>query len=135
MRNVDVINQSQAIKDFTIQNVRIHKDLRITKIARFKKIIEIKKTFFSLIIEIDSSKTTNRFIKKNIVKNHELKICEYFNEKNKLTQCFNCQQYEHINKVCKNVIKYDYCAENLFFSVCNKKRKHCVVCKLNEHEI
>ena len=33
MRNVDVINQSQVIKNLTIQNVRIHKELRITKIV------------------------------------------------------------------------------------------------------
>ena len=135
MRNVDVINQSQAIKNLTTQNVRIYKNLKITKIVWSQKIIEAKKTFFSLIIEIDFSKTTNRFIKKNIVENHKLKICKYFNKENKLTQYFNCQQYKYINKVCKNVIKYDYYAENYFFSVCDKKRKHCVVCKLNEQEV
>ena len=135
MRNVNVINQSQTIKDLTIQNVKIHKNLKITKIVWLKKIIEAKKTFFSLIIEINFSETTNRLIKKNIVENHELKICKYFNKKNRLTQCFNCQQYEYINKVIKNVIKYDYCAENHFFNVCDEKRKYCAVCKLNKHEV
>lgn len=109
MTDINIINQIEAIKNLLAQNVRIHKGAKINRSAWTRKIIEMKKTFSSLI-ETHSSATINSFIKNGIIINHEIKTCKLLCRESRLIQCFNCQKYGHIGRACKSTTRCEHCA-------------------------
>ena len=100
--------------------------------------IKNKKIRSSMIIEIDIFAMINRFVKKNIIDENILKNCELFFKKCKLTQCFNCHQYEHIVKRCNNFIKCEHCVKKHAFHACfvqnATKNRQCAICEKKKHE-
>jgi hypothetical protein len=89
----------------------LHKNLNILRITWTKKIINQRKKFFFLIIEIVNSKMTNRLIKKELLNEHTHLICEYFEKECRIKQCFKCQRYDHVSKTCRNSKKCEQCAQ------------------------
>lgn len=98
--NVDTTNQGEAIKKLTLQNNRIHTGLRI---AGTKKAIDTKMPFSSLIIELDSPAMVNPLLREGLVEEPDLKTCKVYSKECRLTQCFNCQQYGHIGRICRKM--------------------------------
>ncbi len=65
LSSVNTLNQKTTIEKIVRQNSTLHKNLNILRVAWTKKIINQRKKFFSLIIEIVNSRMTNCLIKKN----------------------------------------------------------------------
>jgi hypothetical protein len=76
----------------------LHKDLNIVRVAWTKKTERLRKEHFSLIIEFVSSEMTNRLIKDDLLNDYSHRVCEYFEKKCRIKQCFRCQKYDHVNK-------------------------------------
>jgi hypothetical protein len=108
LNSVNTFNQKTMIEKIIKQNDTLHKNLNILQITWIKKIINQRKKYFSLIIEIVNSKMMNSSIKK-LLNEHTHLICEYFEKKCCIKQCFKCQRYDHMNKTCKNSKKCEQC--------------------------
>jgi hypothetical protein len=68
----------------------LHKNLNIVRVIWIKKIERLRKEHFSLIIELVSSETTNRLIKDELLNDYSHRVCEYFEKKCRIKQCFRC---------------------------------------------
>lgn len=135
--DVDVSNQSEAIMRILSQNHSLHKNAQISRVAWPKKAIELKKPFSSLIIETSAPTTANDFIKNGLIFNHEIKTCEYFCKESRIVQCFNCQKYGHIGKVCGNPTRCGHCAGSHPTRECSaqgKESRKCAACNKSGHE-
>jgi hypothetical protein len=134
LSSVNTFNQKATIEKIVKQNSTLHKNLNILRVAWTKKIINQRKKFFSLIIEIVNSKMTNRLIKEELLNEHTYLICEYFEKECRIKQCFKCQRYDHVNKTCKNSKKCEQCAQKHSTKDCRIAIDHrsCVNCE-NKH--
>ena len=97
----------------------------------------MKKAYFSLIIKTKFSEKINIIIIEKFLKEESNKNAVIFSQKCKITQCFNCYEYDYIEKMCKNFMKCDNCAENHETNRCNKdeiKITHkCINCEQTKH--
>ncbi len=112
LSSVNTLNQKATIEKIIKQNSTLHKNLNILRITWTKKIINQRKMFFSLIIEIINSKMTNRLIKEELLNEHTHLVCEYFEKECRIKQCFKCQSYDHVSKTCRNSKKCKQCAQS-----------------------
>ena len=76
-----------------------------------KKAILKKKRYSSLIIEIVSSTYVNIIIRLKLIIEEELKECERYRIKRKLTQYFKCYYYRYIEKIYNRLKVCDFCAK------------------------
>ncbi len=131
LSSVNTFNQKATIEKIVKQNNTLHKNLDILRVAWTKKIINQRKKFFSLIIEIVSSKMTNRLIKKKLLNEHTHLVCEYFEKECRIKQCFKCQRYDHVSKTCRNSKKCEQCAQKHSTKDCRIAINHrtCVNCE------
>jgi hypothetical protein len=108
----------------------LHKNLNIVRIIWTKKIERLRKEHFSLIIELVNSETTNRLIKNELLNDYFHRVCEYFEKKCRIKQCFRCQKYDHVNKIYRNDEKCDFCACEHFSFECKTFNEHkkCANC-------
>ncbi len=88
----------------------MYKSLNIVRVVWTKKIERLRKEHFSLIIEFVNFEMTNKLIKNDLLNYYSHRIYEYFEKKCKIKQCFRCQKYDHVNKICRNDEKCDFCA-------------------------
>ena len=74
----------------------------------------------------------------DIIEDYENKDCEIFVKECRITQCFNCQQYDHIDKACRNQTRCDHCVDFHISWDCTVKtsvrHKRCAVCQHKKHE-
>lgn len=76
----------------------------------------------------------NRLITKDLLKN-EKKRYERFSNDCKVTQCFNCQSYRDVLKVCCNTAKCSHCAGNHTGHNCITKFNWCCInCNTASHK-
>jgi hypothetical protein len=62
VKGVNTINQKQTIKEFYEENLLLHSNLEIIKVAWPTKIIKEEKIYSSLILDMVSPKTANKII-------------------------------------------------------------------------
>jgi hypothetical protein len=108
----------------------LHKNLNIVRIIWTKKTERLQKEHFSLIIEFVNFEMINKLIKNDLLNDYSHRVCEYFEKKCKIKQCFRCQKYDHVNKVCRNDEKCDFCACKHFSFECRTLNEHkkCANC-------
>jgi hypothetical protein len=88
---------------------------------------------FSLIVKIHSAEQINHLIKNDLLHEYSQISCELFVNNCRIKQCFNCQRYDHINKICRHERRCSVCVESHNDSTCKisiNKRK-CVNCDDN----
>jgi hypothetical protein len=90
INNVNTFNQQTIINQIIKQNNNLHKDLNIVQVIWTKKIERLLKKHFSLIIELISFEMTNKLIKNDLLNDYFYRVCEYFEKKCKIKQCFWC---------------------------------------------
>lgn len=77
----------------------------------------------------------NRLITEGLLEDYEMKHCERFSGDCQVTQCFNCQQYGHVLKACRNTAKCGHCAGNHTSHDCTtKSNQRCINCNTAGHE-
>lgn len=125
IQNVDTTNQAKAIEYLTKSNKTLHPDLQIAKVSWSLRAIKEKRSYSSLRIKVETAATANKLITEDLLEDYKMKRCKRFTEDCKITQCFNCQQYGHIAKVCYNITKCGHCAGSHTNYDCTTKSKQC----------
>ena len=138
VQNVNAKKQNEAIEKLLKQNEMFHKNLNIIRMTWSRSVKRLKKAYFSLIVETEFSKEINRIITEEFLKSESRKNAIIFSRKCKIIQCFNCYEYDHIEKMCKNVKKCDHCAEGHDTNRCSKDgvevTHKCANCEQTEHQ-
>ena len=131
--------QKKTIEKLLKQNKMFHKNLNIIKMTWSKSVEKMKKTYSSLIIETKFSKEINKIIIEEFLKKKSKKNAVIFFRNCRITQCFNCYEYDHIEKTCKNFMKCDHCVKNHETNRCSKnemKITHkCINCEQTKHQV
>ncbi len=84
-------------------------------------------------MKIHSAEQINRLIKDDFLHEYSQIFCELFVNNCRIKQCFNCQRYDHIDKICRHERRCSICVESHNDSTCKisiDKRK-CVNCEDN----
>jgi hypothetical protein len=114
----------------------LHSNLRIAKVVWSKNVINEEKELSSLIVKIHSAEQINRLIRDDLLHEYSQISCELFVNICRIKQCFNCQRYDHIDKICRHERRCSVCVESYNDSMCKisiDKRK-CANCE-NNHSI
>jgi hypothetical protein len=138
MRMIDVqtSNQQKIIRRIEKQNESLHSNLRIARIIWSKSVINEKKELSSLIMKIHNVEQINRLIKDNFLHEYSSISWELFVNNCRIKQCFNCQRYDHIDKICRHEQRCSIYVESHNDSTCKifVNKKKCVNCE-NNHSI
>lgn len=132
--DINVSQQLQAATKIQDQNRRLHPELEVLRVSWPKGSEKNGKLVGSLIIEVPTATAANRIITDGLVFNHEIKECERFVKEARVTQCFNCQRFGHIARVCKNNSVCANCAEHHSTRDCSLPQgttRKCALCKGN----
>jgi hypothetical protein len=111
----------------------LHSSLRIARIIWSKNVINEEKKLSSLIVKIHNAEQINRLIRNDFLHEYSQISCELFVNNCRIKQCFNCQRYDHIDKICRHERRCSVCVELHNDSTCKisiDKRK-CVNCESN----
>lgn len=131
-------NQNKAIANLRKANERLHQGLDIVRISWPMKAIRLKKTWSSLYIEVTTAEMANRLIREGLIEDYENKECKLFSKDCQITQCFNCHQYGHVGKTCRNETRCGHCASAHSSHACplagSTRSRRCIVCKKQGHE-
>jgi hypothetical protein len=99
--DVQTNNQQKIIRRIEKQNEILHSSLRIARIIWSKSVINEEKELSLLIVKIHSAEQINRLIKDDFLHEYSQIFCELFVNNCRIKQCFNCQRYDHIDKICR----------------------------------
>ncbi len=83
-----------------------------------KKRHQWKKKLSSLIMKIHNVEQINRLIKDDFMHEYSQIFCELFVNNCRIKQCFNCQRYDHIDKICRHERRSSICVESHDDSTC-----------------
>jgi hypothetical protein len=134
VKGVNTSDQKQAVKELHEENIILHPNLEIIRVAWPKQIIKEEKIYSSLILETSSPETANKIIAQGLIHEGEIKTCVRYLSEGRVTRCFNCQKYGHIARKCRNPATCAECAENHSTNECTKEpetRRKCAVCSGN----
>ena len=129
-------NQKMIIKRLVKNNVRLHEDLKMLRIAWLKKIVESEKTHSSLIVKIAIKTMINWLLDVNMLNSYQECLCKLFEKNCRITQCYKCFDFNHMTRFCKNKKHCFKCADKHHIKRCvvlmNKRR--CANCN-DSHEL
>ena len=128
-------NQKMIIKRLIKNNVKLHEDLKMLRIAWLKKIVESEKIHSSLIIEIAIKTMINWLLNVDMLNSYQEYSCKLFEKNCHITQCYKCFDFDYMTRFCKNeecCFKY---ADKHHIERCVvlMNRRWCVNCN-NSHE-
>jgi hypothetical protein len=131
--DVSTVNQQKIIRRIKKQNETLHSRLRITLVIWSKSVNNNEKELFSLIVKIYNAKQINRLIKNDLLHEYSYVTCELFVNNSRIKQCFYCQRYDHINKICKYEKRCSICSTSYNKATCkiSNAKKKCVNCEEN----
>ena len=133
---INTSNQKVIIKRLIKDNVRLHENLKILRIAWFKKVVKREKIHSSLIVKIIIKAMTNQLINKNMLNLYQECLYKLFEKNCCITQCYRCFEFDHMIRFCKKKQHYVKCADKHHIKECvmslNKRR--CVNCN-KDHEL
>ena len=139
MKNhINITDEAAVRKIIEQQNNMLHARLHLQCIAWSKRALQTGKKYRSMIMKTASAEKVNTLIEKGLIEEQDIKTCELFERGCWMTQCFNCQQYEHTDRACKMSIKCRHCTESHDTKACSylldKIKRRCVVCMKSGHE-
>ena len=102
--------QTEGIEKIYEQNPAIRNGVKLTRIHWRKRILRLKKTSSSLILDVTNPEGANILIKEGLAIDGELKEVERFDAQCLVTRCYNCQKYGHNARNCQHSQRCGYCA-------------------------
>ncbi len=112
---INTSNQKKVIRKLIKNNTRLHENLKILRIVWLKKVAKSEKTHSSLIVKIAIEAMTNQLMNVNMLNAYYEYACKLFEKNCCITQCFKCQEFDHMIRFCR-------------------KNQHCIKCT-NKHHI
>ncbi len=98
---IDMSNQKKFIRKLIKNNVRLHENLKYLKIVWLKKVAQSEKTHSSLIMKIAIEAMINQLINVSMLNAYHECACELFEKNCHITQCFRCQEFDHMIRFCR----------------------------------
>ena len=136
--HVDTTDEAAVRKVIEQQNNMLHAELHLQCITWSKRALQTGKKYRLMIVKTASAEKVNALIEKDWIEEQDIKTCELFERECQMTQCFNCQQYEHTDRACKMSIKCRHCTESHDTKVCShlldKIKRRCMICMKSGHE-
>ncbi len=133
---IDISNQKKVIRKLIKNNVRLHENLKYLRIVWLKKVAQSEKTHSSLIMKIAIEAMTNQLMNVSMLNAYHECACELFEKNCHITQCFRCQEFDHMIRFCRKNQRCVKCINKHHIKRCmmfsNKRR--CVNCNEN-HEL
>ncbi len=128
-------NQKTIIKRLIKNNVKLHEDLKMLRIAWLKKIVESEKTHSLLIVEITIKTMMNWLLNVNMLNSYQECSCKLFEKNCCITQCYRCFDFNHMIKFCKNEECCFKCADKHHIERCvvSMNKRWCANCN-DSHE-
>ena len=129
-------NQKMIIKRLIKNNVRLHEDLEMLRIAWLKKIVESEKTHLSLIVKIAIETMMNWLLNVDMLNSYQECSCKLFEKNCRITQCYRCFDFNHMIRFCKNEERCFKCADKHHIKECvvSMNRRWCANCN-DSHEL
>ncbi len=130
---INMSNQKKVIRKLIKNNVRLHENLKILRIVWLKKVAKSEKTHSLLIVKIAIEAMTNQLMNVNMLDAYHKCTCELFKKNCHITQCFRCQEFDHMIRFCRKNQRCIKCADKHYIKKCvmslNKRR--CINCNEN----
>ncbi len=132
---IDINNQKKVIRKLIKNNVRRHENLKILRIVWLKKVVKSKKTHSLLIVKIAIEAMINQLMNVNMLNAYHECTCELFEKNCCITQCFKCQEFDHMIKFCRKNQRCIKCANKHHIKKCMMflNKRCCINCNEN-HE-
>jgi hypothetical protein len=106
----DNSKQAEGIKKIYDQNPALRTKVQILRFHWRKRTRTQKKSWSSLLLDLDKAKGANTLIEEGLVLDNELKDVELFDPACLVSRCFNCQEYGHNAKFCRRPQRCGFCA-------------------------
>ncbi len=98
---IDMSNQMKVIRKLIKNNARLHENLKILRIVWLKKVAKSEKTHLSLIVKIAIEAMMNQRMNVNMLNAYHECACKLFEKNCYITQCFKCQEFDHMIRFCR----------------------------------
>jgi hypothetical protein len=100
----------QAIEAIYGQNPKLRDTVEILRVAWARKLLQSGRKTGPLHISVAEPEQANILIQGGLVWDYQLHDCEPYIGECQITQCFNCYQYGHLAKMCRNIQQCGFCA-------------------------
>ncbi len=133
---INMSNQKKVIRKLIKNNTRLYKNLKILKIVWLKKVAESEKTHSLLIMKIAIKVMINWLMNMNMLNAYHECACELFEKNCCITQCFRCQEFDHMIRFCRKNQRCIKCADKHHIKKCmmSSNKRCCINCNEN-HEL
>ena len=133
---INMNNQKKVIRKLIKNNARLHENLKILRIVWLKKVTESEKIHSLFIMKIAIEAMMNQLMNMSMLNAYYECICELFKKNCCITQCFRCQEFDHMIRFCKKNQCCIKCTDKHHIKRCmmSLNKKHCVNCNEN-HEL
>ncbi len=132
---IDMNNQKKVIRKLIKNNVKLHENLKILRIVWLKKVAKSEKTYSLLIMKIAIEAMMNQLMNVSMLNAYCECACELFKKNCWITQCFRCQEFDHMIKFCRKNQRCIKCTNKHHIEKCmtSLNRRCCINCNEN-HE-
>jgi hypothetical protein len=110
IRVSQVQEPQQAIQDIYKQNPKLQGTVEILRVAWTRKLLRTGQKIGPLHISVAEPEQANVLIRSHLIWDYELHDCEPFIGECQVTQCFQCYQYGHLARMCRNTPRCGFCA-------------------------
>jgi hypothetical protein len=133
IRVAQVQESAQAVKDIYRQNPKLQGSVEVLRVAWAKKLLRAGRKTGPLHISVAEPEQANTLIQSGLVWDYQLHDCEPFTGECQVTQCFNCYQYGHVARMCRDTPRCGFCAAlghatNDCLSKEDRTKHRCVPC-------
>ncbi len=130
---IDISNQKKVISKLIKNNMKLHKNLKILRIVWLKKVAKSEKTHSSLIVKIAIKAMMNWLMIMSMLNAYYECICKLFKKNCHITQCFKCQEFDHMIRFCRKNQHCIKCADKHHIKKCmtSLNKRCCINCNEN----
>ncbi len=130
---IDTSNQKKVIRKLIENNVRFHENLKILRIVWLKKVAESEKIHSSLIMKITIEAMMNWLMNVSMLNAYHECACKLFKKNCCITQCFRCQEFDHMIRFCRKNQRCVKCADKHHTKRCmtSSNKRCCINCNEN----
>ena len=126
--DLNIDDQETAIKELEEANQSLNLKVEQVRLLRPNK--QGPAAHHSIVVFTKQAEVANQGIRKNIIINHQCFHVERYAPQTQIMQCFNCYEYGHRARECKNHRRCGRCAkEGHDTNQCEEMEPHCSQCQ------